>query len=253
MQDFTLTHFTDDPDLAAVLDAAGVDRIGVDLEQLGKAKRQEGANSWISQHKLSSLAVLRPRLARAKLLARINPWNTASPAEIEEVLGLGAEVVMLPFFKTLHDIESVLRAIDGRALLVPLVETVAGLDLLEGIRDLGLREIHFGLTDLRLEMGYPAFVPVFEDPRFEAAVARAGAIGLRYAIAGVARPGDERLPIDPEIVYRQMRRLRARGALVSRSFIRPREEWSKLAADIAALREAVAPQSADEPARNLQA
>ncbi len=243
MSDFTLTHFTDDPDLAAVLDAAGVDRIGIDLERLGKAKRQEGANSWISQHEVGTLAELRPRLSRAKLLARINPWNPASADEIEEVLALGAEVVMLPFFKTIGDVAATLEAIDDRALLVPLVETVPALDILEGIRDLGLHEIHFGLTDLRLEMGYPAFVPVFEDPRFEAAVERAKAASLRYAIAGVARPGDTRLPIDPESVYRQMRRLGARGALVSRSFIRPREEWSMLADDIKALREAVAPQT----------
>src|SRR5687768_18349093 len=70
-----LTLWTGDPRLAARADAAGVDRIGVDLERLGKAERQRGLGTWISAHAEADLAALAPALTRAALFARVNPIN----------------------------------------------------------------------------------------------------------------------------------------------------------------------------------
>ncbi len=233
---FCLTAFTDDPELAAVLDAAGVDRIGVDLERLGKAERQAGTNSRISDHQIADLRVLRPRLKNARLLARINPPNGGTADEIERVLDFGAEVIMLPYFTVADELSAVARMIDGRATFVPLVETPEALAVIDDMAGIGVADIHFGLNDLRLRMGLARFVEVFDEPAFEAAVTAARGVGLGYAIAGVARADDRSLPIAPDLVYRQLRRLGASGTLISRSFIRPREEWDRVAGDIAALR-----------------
>ena len=43
--EFRLTLITNDPGLAAKADHIGINRIGLDLEQLGKAERQEGQES----------------------------------------------------------------------------------------------------------------------------------------------------------------------------------------------------------------
>jgi hypothetical protein len=54
---FRLTLITADPILAAEVDQAGVDRIGLDLECLGKAERQRGEDTRLSNHKVENLPV----------------------------------------------------------------------------------------------------------------------------------------------------------------------------------------------------
>ena len=68
--DFALTLFTNDAALAAQADAAGVDRIGVDLERIGKSARQGHLATWISEHVEPDLAAITPVLKRAATFAR---------------------------------------------------------------------------------------------------------------------------------------------------------------------------------------
>ena len=56
--EFGLTLITDDPVLAAEADAAGVNRIGLDFERLGKAERQAGQNTRLSEHSWDDLAAI---------------------------------------------------------------------------------------------------------------------------------------------------------------------------------------------------
>ena len=60
-----LTLWTNDPDTARSADAAGIDRIGVDLDRLGKAERQAGLATWISPHTVADLERLRPAVRAA--------------------------------------------------------------------------------------------------------------------------------------------------------------------------------------------
>ena len=43
--DVVLTLWTNDPALARRADDAGIDRVGIDLDRLGKAERQQGLNT----------------------------------------------------------------------------------------------------------------------------------------------------------------------------------------------------------------
>src|SRR6185436_12988331 len=63
--ELVLTLWTSDPQLAARADAAGVERIGVDLERLGKRDRQGGLGTWISEHTEADLATVGTALAGA--------------------------------------------------------------------------------------------------------------------------------------------------------------------------------------------
>ncbi len=47
---FILTLFTNDVELARRADEAGINRIGLDLERIGKAERQQHLKTWISDH-----------------------------------------------------------------------------------------------------------------------------------------------------------------------------------------------------------
>src|SRR5687767_8291754 len=68
-----LTLWTDDPAVASAADRAGVDRIGPDLERLGKRERQPDPTFWLSPHGEESLPQLRRSIGRGALFARTNP------------------------------------------------------------------------------------------------------------------------------------------------------------------------------------
>ena len=83
--DFVLTLFTNDLELARRADEAGIDRIGLDLERIGKAERQGHLKSWVSDHEEHSLPAIRRTLRRAKLFVRTNPFHPGLGEEIDEV------------------------------------------------------------------------------------------------------------------------------------------------------------------------
>src|SRR5688572_2289440 len=102
---FTLTLLTDDPDLAVEADRAGVQRIGVDLETIGKAARQRGHDTRLSTHSWDDLDVVGGVVCRAGLFVRINPIHDGTDLEVERALASRASVLMLPSFSTACEVE----------------------------------------------------------------------------------------------------------------------------------------------------
>ncbi len=80
-----LMYITNDPQTAQIAQQAGVDRIFVDLETVGKEQRQGGMNTVQSHHTVRDVERLRKELTRAALLVRVNPIYPGSEAEIEAV------------------------------------------------------------------------------------------------------------------------------------------------------------------------
>jgi len=234
--EFALTLFTNDPALAAAADAAGVDRIGVDMEQIGKADRQGHLATWISDHAESDLATIRPALKHAQLFARCNPVHDDSRAEIDRLIGVGVRVIMLPYFKTVTQADRFIRLVDGRARAVLLVETAeAGRAIADLCRIPGVKEIHVGLNDMRLSLGWPSHFHVLVSEFLESICATVLDAGLRLGVGGIGRAGDNDLPVPADLVSAQMARLRATASLVSRSFFREPAP-ADLAAEFARLR-----------------
>jgi citrate lyase beta subunit len=241
LRDFVLTLFTDDPVLARAADRAGIDRIGVDLEYLNKAARQAGTNSRFSGHKIEALAAIAPVLRRAALFARCNPLNEGSATEVEALLEHGVGVLMLPYFKKTNEAAAFCRLVDGRALVVGLAETVEALQSIPELAQVpGLGEIHFGLNDLRLQMGFQNHFDVLATKTFQRAAAAARASVLPFGIAAVAQPHDKSLPVDPLEVCRSIVGLGATRALVARSFFGGSYDLARLPDDVARLRRTLA-------------
>jgi citrate lyase beta subunit len=240
VSDFVFTLFTDDPVLAYAADGAGVDRIGVDLEQLNKVQRQAGTNSRLSVHRMESLALLRPQLRRAQLFARCNPLHEGSAAEVDALLGHGVAVIMLPYFKRASELAQFCRLVHGRALVVGLAETVEVLDAIgDLLRVPGLDEIHFGLNDLRLQMGLASHFDVLATSCFQGAASAVRRAAIPFGIAALARPDDCSLPRDPREVCRQIVTLGATRALVARSFFGQNYDLGRFPADLAGLRQTI--------------
>ena len=109
-----LIFITNDTGLAGYVQNAGVDRVMVDLEILGKQDRQGHLNSVISDHSLEDVGRIRSVLNFSKLLVRVNPINDQSKLEIDSVIECGADIIMLPMFKSTVEVETFIQLVNGR-------------------------------------------------------------------------------------------------------------------------------------------
>jgi citrate lyase beta subunit len=234
---FRLTLITNDPVLAAEAEAAGVDRVGLDLERLGKAERQAREDTRLSEHRLDDLAAIARALAKADLFVRLNPLGPGTALEIETALRCGAKVLMLPYFRTASEVDRFVRLADGRAHIVILIETApAVLRVREVLAVAGIGEVMLGLNDLRLQFGVRSHFEVLVSPLAEMLAGEVRRVGLPLAVGGVARADDAGLPIAPDLVFAQFPRLGASGAWIARSFFRDVPAGWQLAPAVKAVR-----------------
>jgi hypothetical protein len=237
--DLALTLWTDDPELARRADAAGVDRIGVDLERLGKRERQGGRGTWISGHRIESLERVAGVLEDARPFARIDPPHDGTAAQVEEVIARGARVVMLPMVADRAEAEAFTAAVGGRAHTVLLVERREAVDRIEELAHAeGVDEIHLGLNDLALSLGLANRWQALAGDLARRVGAAVRASGRRFGLGGIGSPGSDHLPIPAELVYAELALTGATATLLSRSFMGG--SGGDLAGRVGAAREAMA-------------
>ena len=127
----TLFYITNQPAFALIAEKAGVNRIMVDLETLGKEERQKNMNTVKSHHTVLDVAAVSNVLTRAETMVRVNPWNPDSAAEIEAVITAGADRIMLPMWKTAEEVDCFLRAVGRRKATTLLLETKEAVEVLD--------------------------------------------------------------------------------------------------------------------------
>ena len=85
-----LMYITNDPAVAKIAADAGVDRIFIDMEVLGKAERQGGMDTVQSHHTPEDIAKVRAAIGdQAEIMARVNPLNPNSQTEIDDAIANG--------------------------------------------------------------------------------------------------------------------------------------------------------------------
>lgn len=218
-----LILITNEVDLAVAAVAAGVERVMIDLERRGKAERQEGVPLFLSDHAMSDLTRLRRALtereATAQIQVRVDPWHAGSPTQIDQVVELGADVVMLPMTETPEQAQSFTGTLAGRARASLLVETVDGIRQLDDLLAAGdVAEVHIGLNDLRLSSGGRVIFEPLADTRLTAVAGTVHRHGLGLGIGGVTAPDVAGLPVDPDLVLGALVRLGATTGWLGRSF-----------------------------------
>lgn len=228
---------TRDPEFARRAEAAGVDRLFVDLEILGKRERQKGRDTVISGHSFDDVARVRASLTTASLLVRLNPPNPGSPEEIERALAAGAQILMLPMFRTPEELGAFAGAVAGRAPVVGLVETREAAERIAEIANVpGVAELYVGLNDLHLALGRRFMFELLSDGTVDRLAAALRAAGRPFGFGGVARVGEGLLPA--ELVLGEHLRLGSTRVILSRAF--QKGGTADLAADVARLRQAEA-------------
>lgn len=210
-------YITNDLPTALIAQKSGVDRIWIDLETLGKEERQKGQNSVKSCHSISDIAKISPYLNSSEMLVRINPWNSNSLNEINAVIKNGADILMLPYWKTVKEVDLFVRAINGRAKAMLLLETKEAVECLDKVLEIkGINEIHIGLNDLHLSYNLSFMFELLTNGRVEEICKKIKTKGLPYGFGGIAKLGCGEVPAENLIMEHY--RLGSTRAILSRSF-----------------------------------
>ena len=144
-----LMLFTNNVSMARAAYNSKIDRVVIDLEQRGKSARQQGYHLEINDHKIEDIRKIKKEVP-IKVMCRLNPLNDDSEKEIEEALIAGADVLMLPMFRTLMEVNQFLEITRKRAKTSLLFETKEALLSIDQFKNIEVNEIYVGLNDLGL-------------------------------------------------------------------------------------------------------
>ena len=218
-----LMYITNRPDVAKIAEENGVDRIFVDMEYIGKAERQGKMDTVQNHHTIEDVRKVRAVLNKAELLIRLNPIHDAtedycsSEDEINAVIDAGADIVMLPYFKTIEEIHRFITAVNGRAKTMLLLETKEAVAITDVILTMkGIDEIHIGLNDLCISYGKTFMFELLTDGTVERLCRKMELAGKFYGFGGIASLGRGMVPA--EMIIKEHYRLGSHMAILSRSF-----------------------------------
>lgn len=218
-----LMYITNRPDVALIAEQNGVNRIFVDMEYIGKTKRQGGLDSVQNHHTIEDVKAVREVLTQSELLVRINPIHAASKEypsskdEIEAVVKAGADIIMLPYSKTVAEVQKFIAYVDGRVRTMLLLETAEAVSILDAILQLeGIDEIHIGLNDLSISYGNKFMFELLSNGTVENLCNKLKHQNIFYGFGGIASLGRGLVPA--ELIIKEHYRLGSHAAILSRSF-----------------------------------
>lgn len=218
-----LMYITKHPEIARIAEEAGVDWIFVDMEFIGKDCRQGGLDTVQNHHTVEDVANIRAAVTKAKVLVRINPIHDtmddypSSEEEIEAVIQAGADIVMLPYFKTTEEVHRFIGYVGGRAKTCLLVETPEAADLLDQIVEIdGIDMIHIGLNDMHLALKMKFMFQLLTDGSMDKWTRIIAQKGIMYGFGGLASLNGGAVP--GRMILKEHYRLGSQMVIVSRAF-----------------------------------
>ena len=216
-------YITRRPSVAIIAEASGVDWIFLDMEFIGKDARQGGLDTVQNHHTVKDIANIKAAVKKSKVLVRVNPIHEAlldypsSKDEIDASIAAGADIIMLPFFKSVKEVRKFIEYVGGRAKACLLLETAEAAVLLDEILEIpGIDMIHIGLNDLHLELGMKFMFELLSDGTVERLGNKIKAKGIPFGFGGIARLDSGTLP--GADVLKEHVRLGSSMVIVSRSF-----------------------------------
>ena len=224
-----LMYITNNPDVARIAQDAGVERIMVDMEYIGKGERQRRFGTPQNRHTFEDVRNIRKVVDKSQLVVRCNPIHSGVPdypdsrIETERIINLGADVIMLPYFKSPEEVREHLSYVDGRAKIYLLVETSQAVDHLDEILEIpGIDEIHIGLNDLGICYNKKYLFEVLTDGTVDRICDKIREKGIPYGIGGIGLPGKpfslREHMVPAEMLIGEQYRLNSSGVILSRAF-----------------------------------
>ncbi|NVK51721.1 MAG: aldolase [Flavobacteriaceae bacterium] len=205
-------------DLIKKYDAIGVDRIFLDLEILGKKERQGHLDTVISiDHSIEDVKKISSVLKKSDLLVRINPMHSNSKYEIERCINDGADIIMLPMFKTRLEVEKFMKLVKGRVKTCLLLETSEALARVDDVLEVhGIDEVHVGLNDLHLSLGLDFMFEVLSGGLVEYLAEKIHMKKIKFGFGGIATLNEGL--VSGNMVLKEHVRLKSSAVILSRTF-----------------------------------
>ena len=212
-----LMYITNNVEIAKIAQASGVDRIFVDLEVLGKDERQGKLDTVRSSHNISDIKKIKDVLSKSELFVRTNPIYCGSKHEIDKVIEAGADIVMLPMFKTTEEVTTFINFVDKRARTCLLLETEEAENIIDEILKInGIDEMFIGLNDLHLSHKMKFMFELLADGTVDRLSKKIKNKGMPFGFGGISRLGLGVLPADNIVVEHY--RLGSSMVILSRGF-----------------------------------
>ncbi len=213
-----LFYITNNPSVAKIAENAGVDRIFVDLEYIGKEERQHNMDTVKNHHTPQDVKNIKSALTKADLLVRVNPINEGSKAEIDAVIEAGADIVMLPMWKTVDEVKKFVAYVDNRVKTMLLLETDEASKIVDDVLDeCTVDEIHIGLNDLHLSQHKNFLFELLTDGTVDNIVEKLKNHNIPYGFGGFGRVKSKAL-LPAENIIAEHYRLGSSMAILSRAF-----------------------------------
>jgi len=183
-------YITNDVNIAKIAENSGVDWIFIDLETIGKEKRQGHLDTVISRHNICDVKKVREVLTKSELLVRVNPIFKGSKEEIEKVIYDGADIVMLPYFMGKDEVETFVDYVNGKAKVCLLLETPVAVENIDAILTVqGIDYIHIGLNDLHLGYKMKFMFELLADGTVDMLCHKIKERDIPYGFGGIAQLG----------------------------------------------------------------
>ena len=218
-----LMYITNNPTVAGIAEESGVNWIFVDMEFIGKDIRQGGLDTVKNHHTIEDITHVKAALSKAKVLVRINPIHQGcegyfdSKDEICAAIDAGADILMLPYFRTIKEVRDFVSFVNGRAQTCLLLETPEAASIIDEILQVsGIDMIHIGLNDLHLAMGMKFMFQLLADGTVDLLANRIKSRGVQFGFGGIANLHGGALP--GVYVLKEHYRIGSSMVILGRSF-----------------------------------
>ena len=176
-----------------------------------------------NHHTIDDVRSIKAAVKKAKVLVRVNPIHdttsdyVSSEDEINGVIEAGADIIMLPFFKTVIEVERFVRAVNGRAKCCLLLETPESVAILEDIVAVpGIDMIHLGLNDMHLALGMKFMFELLANGSVDKWTNFIKEKSIPFGFGGIAALDSGAVP--GRMILKEHYRLGSQQVIVSRSF-----------------------------------
>jgi len=216
-------YLVSNPISAHIADESGVDYLFYDLETLGKEERQKGIDSVKSHNTFENIPIIRSSVSHGNFLVRINHPNENTQQEVERCVEGGADVIMLPYFKSANEVLNFVHFVGKRAKTCLLFETMESVDHIDEILSIpGIDMIHIGINDLHLEMKLSFMFKTYSIGIIDYICKKAKQHNTPCGIGGLSHLGDGIVPANDVLL--ELTRLHANTVILSRNFYHIDEE-----------------------------
>jgi hypothetical protein len=213
--DFEIFLFSKDLQIITEAVENGIHGIIIDMENRGKQNRQAGFDTQIKQNTYEDIEKIKTS-TKAYVITRINGFWEETSSEINQVIGGGTDEIFLPMVRSVKEVESSLRFIDGKCKLSILVETLDAIEICADLNQLPLSHVYVGLNDLAIDRGLSNIFLSLADGTVERIRKN---FQLPFGFGGLTLP-DMGNPIPCRLLMSEMARLNTQFTFLRRSFFR---------------------------------